>query len=151
MNVRNYSPSDWPRLCEIHDAARKQELEASGLPDAFLTLEENAENEGLFDGLVLVAEVNGVVSGFIGSHEGEITWLYVDPSHQQRGIAKTLLRAARELSVGPLVLEVLVGNDAALQFYLCEGFRVVDRANGKLAGNESFPASAYVLRHEGDA
>jgi hypothetical protein len=53
MNLRPYSPTDWERLCAIHDAARVYELEASGLAAAFLTLEVTAENEGLFDGEVV--------------------------------------------------------------------------------------------------
>lgn len=55
MNLRPYSPGDWERLCAIHDAARVHELQASGLADAFLSLEQTAENEGLFDGEVVVA------------------------------------------------------------------------------------------------
>jgi ribosomal protein S18 acetylase RimI-like enzyme len=158
MPIRPYAPTDWPRLCEIHDAARLQELAASGLLDAFLTLQQTAENEGLFDGQVLVAEEAQVVQGFIGFTDDELTWLYVDPKHQRRGVARQLVRAALKAASVPLVLDVLVGNDAALQFYLSEGFEVIDRLSGKLAGNESFAATADVLRspvdtgqrHEGD-
>lgn len=39
MNLRPYLPEDWDRLCLIHDAARMHELRASGLVEAFLTLE----------------------------------------------------------------------------------------------------------------
>jgi hypothetical protein len=38
MNLRPYSPTDWGRLCLIHDAARVHELEASGLAAAFLSI-----------------------------------------------------------------------------------------------------------------
>lgn len=48
MNVRPYTPSDWPRICAIHDTARRHELQARLLGDAFLSLEQTAENEGLF-------------------------------------------------------------------------------------------------------
>jgi hypothetical protein len=73
MVVRRYSPSDWDRLCEIHDEARKQELQASGLQDAFIPLAEAAGNEGLFDGEVLVAEQDGTVCGFVAYNAGELT------------------------------------------------------------------------------
>ena len=43
MNLRPYLPEDWDRLCLIHDAARMHELRASGLVEAFLTLEQTAE------------------------------------------------------------------------------------------------------------
>jgi len=49
MNLRPHKASDWERLCIIHDAARLNELLASGLMQAFLTLEQTALNEGLFE------------------------------------------------------------------------------------------------------
>jgi hypothetical protein len=68
--LRPYAPSDWGPLCIIHDAARRHELQAAGLADAFLSLEQTADNEG---------------------------------------------------------------------------FKILRRADGKLAGNEAFAASGYVL------
>lgn len=65
MVVRKYKKTDWSRLCEIHDAARLDELRLSNLEDAFLSLEETFRNEGLFDGQVYVSEIQGEVVGFI--------------------------------------------------------------------------------------
>jgi ribosomal protein S18 acetylase RimI-like enzyme len=143
MTLRPYSPTDWERLCLIHDAARVHELEASGLVSAFLTLEATAENEGLFDGEVVVAEIQGQVCGFVAYAEGELTWLYVEPSRYKQGIGKQLLRHAIQASEGNMSTEVLVGNDAALALYLSEGFKIQRRVDGKLTGNEAFPASGY--------
>ncbi|MBE9157059.1 GNAT family N-acetyltransferase [Nodosilinea sp. LEGE 06152] len=151
MRIREYEPSDWPQLCEIHDEARRQELEASGLLEAFLTLEQTAEGEGLFDGKVYVAEAEGVPVGFIAIAEGEITWLYVSPRHQRCGIARRLVREAIACAGGPVSLDVLEGNEAALKLYLSEGFEVVKRVSGRLAGNEAFAATGLVLRHHGVA
>jgi ribosomal protein S18 acetylase RimI-like enzyme len=146
MKLRPYSPGDWARLCVVHDAARIHELEASGLAAAFLDLEATAENEGLFDGEVVVAEVDGEVCGFVAYAEGELNWLYVDPSRYQQGIGRRLLRHAIEASGGNLSTEVLVGNEPALALYLSEGFKVLRRVDGKLTGNEAFAASGYVLQ-----
>jgi ribosomal protein S18 acetylase RimI-like enzyme len=146
MHIRPYSPSDWQRLCEIHDEARKYELKASGLIEAFLTLEQTAESEGLFEAEILVVEESDEVRGFAAYTEEELTWLYVDPRHYRRGIGRCLVRAVVKASPNPLSLEVLVGNDAALSLYRSEGFSVIEQVSGKLAGNESFPAAAYVLR-----
>ena len=146
MNLRPYLPSDWERLCVIHDAARLHELHASGLADAFLSLEQTAEHEGLFEGQVIVAEVQGRVRGFAAYAEGELTWLYVDPETYRQGIGRRLLRYAIQGSGGSMSTEVLVGNESALALYLSEGFEVERRVDGKLAGNESFAASGYVLR-----
>ncbi|MBB5018051.1 ribosomal protein S18 acetylase RimI-like enzyme [Chitinivorax tropicus] len=145
MQIRPYHPADWPALCEVHDPARMLELAASGLADAFLPLEQAGPTEGLFDGTVLVAEWQQQVVGFVGFTDDELTWLYVHPSHQRKGIARGLIRAAVAASVGPLALDVLVGNEAALALYLSEGFHHVATISGKLAGNEQFPASAHVL------
>ena len=145
MNLRTYSKSDWDRLCAIHDAARMHELQASGIPKAFLTLEQTAENEGLFDGEVVVAEVEGKVCGFVAYADNELTWLYVDPSSYRQGVGRRLLRHAIGASGGTMTTEVLVGNESALALYLSEGFRIVKRVDGKLTGNEEFAASGYVL------
>jgi GNAT superfamily N-acetyltransferase len=146
MPVRPYSPTDWERLCLIHDAARAHELEASGLAAAFLTLEATAQNEGLFDGEVVVAEVQGEVFGFVAYAKGELTWLYVEPSKYKQGIGRQLLRHAIQASEGNMSTEVLVGDEPALALYLSEGFKIQRRVDGKLTGNEAFAASGYVLQ-----
>ena len=146
MNIRQYRNEDWPRLCEIHDAARCDELRASGLMDAFLRLEHAAVEEGLFDAQVVVAEIDGRVQGFAAYSENELTWLYCDPAAYRRGIGRALLRRVIADCASPLYAEVLVGNDAALALYLSEGFSVVRKVEGQLAGNEAYAASAYYLR-----
>lgn len=146
MNLRPYLPEDWQRLCLIHDAARMHELRASGLVEAFLTLEQTAGGEGLFDGEVVVAEIENEVCGFVAYSEGELTWLYVDPTRYRQGIGRQLLRHAINASAGSLSTEVLVGNDTALALYLSEGFKVERRVDGKLTGNEAFSAAGYVLQ-----
>ncbi|GAB2838552.1 hypothetical protein GCM10027277_01800 [Pseudoduganella ginsengisoli] len=148
MHIRQYHHTDWPRICEIHDAARRFELEASGLADAFLTLEQTGETEGLFDATLFVAVQDGVVAGFAGYTNDEVTWLYVDPSRYRNGVGRALLRAVVKAAPKPLALDVLVGNDAALALYQSEGFRIIDTVSGKLAGNEAFAATAHVLQFQ---
>jgi ribosomal protein S18 acetylase RimI-like enzyme len=146
MHLRSYDPGDWERLCEIHDRARQDELRASGLAAAFLTLAQTAQNEGLFDGTVVVAEDGGRVLGFAAFRTDELTWLYVDPACYRQGIGRALLRHVIDACKTTLSAEVLVGNEAALALYLDEGFSVAERLDGRLAGNEGFAASGYVLR-----
>ncbi|KRD77149.1 GNAT family N-acetyltransferase [Lysobacter sp. Root983] len=151
MNLRDYRDSDWPRLCEIHDAARRDELGASGLMDAYLSLDQTADNEGLFDARVVVAEVDGRVLGFAAYSDEELTWLYCDPAAYRQGISRALLRHAVAACAGDLYTEVLVGNEAALALYRSEGFDVQRTVEGKLAGNEAFAASGYYLKRSGPA
>lgn len=147
MLIRPYRTADWPQICQVHDAARKFELAASGLSDAFLTLEETGDAEGLFEATLLVAERDGAVVGFAGFTDDEITWLYVAPSCYRQGIGRALIEAILRESGRPLSLDVLAGNSAALALYQAAGFRIVDTISGKLAGNERFPATAHVLHH----
>ena len=121
-------------------------MERSGLAAAFLTLEATADTEGLFDGEVVVAEAAGEVCGFVACADGELTWLYVEPSRHRQGIGRQLLRHAILAAGGNLSTEVLVGNDAALALYLSEGFKIMRRVDGKLTGHESFAASGHVLQ-----
>ncbi len=146
MLIRPYQTSDWQGICLVHDAARKFELEASGLADAFLTLEETGEEEGLFDATLLVAEVDGEVAGFAGFTDEEVTWLYVDPARYRQGIGRALLDAVLH-AAGKPSLDVLVGNTAALSLYQSAGFKIIDTISGKLAGNEQFAATAHVLHY----
>lgn len=145
--VRDYAPADWPALCRVHDAARMQELAASVGVAAFLTLEQTAEGEGLFDDRVWVAVSRERVVGFVAFAEDEVTWLYVDPAHQRRGVGRALLRHALA-HAGPVVeASVLAGNDAALALYTAEGFALRETRSGSLVGNESFPATGHILEY----
>lgn len=148
LTIRPYALADWPRLCVIHDAARLDELRPTVGVAAFLPLEQAAENEGLFDGRVDVAEVGGIVEGFIAYTDDELTWIYVNPPLYRRGVGRALVRHALA-TAGPVVrLEVLEGNEAALRFYLAEGFKVVRRSEGRLAGNETFAAVGLVMEYD---
>lgn len=148
--IRPYRSEDWPRLCEIHDAARLDELRLSVGLEAFLTLEQAAPGEGLFDGRLDVAEIDGQVAGFVAYTGDYVTWLYVDPARYRSGIGRTLLRHA-VANGGPVMgTSMLEGNEPALQLYLSEGFVITERREGKLAGNESFPAVGYELERRAE-
>ncbi|HEY1180443.1 MAG TPA: GNAT family N-acetyltransferase [Phytomonospora sp.] len=144
--VRPYAEADWPHICRIHDAARLDELRDSAGVEAFLTLEQTAEGEGLFDGALWVATVDGEVAGFAAFDDGELTWLYVDPARYRQGVGRVLLRHALAEAGGDRVeTTVLDGNPAALALYLAEGFTVVEVREGTLSGNEAFAATGHIM------
>ncbi len=145
IKIRPYDSSDWSRLCEIHDAARLDELDASVGRGAFLTLEQTAENEGLFDYTLFVAEVNGLVQGFVAYSEEELAWLYVDPEFYRRGVGRALVRHVKAVLAPTIQIEMLEGNNPALELYLSEGFTVKERVEGNLVGNEAFAAVGLLL------
>jgi ribosomal protein S18 acetylase RimI-like enzyme len=150
VTLRPYRPPDWPRLCEIHDAARLNELRLSAGEAAFLTLEQTAENEGLFAAQLVVAEQHGIVQGFVAYSEEELTWLYVAPSLARRGVGRALLRHACAHAGLRFTTEVLEGNAPALNLYRSEGFRIERHVKGRRVGNEGFAASGFVLVREAE-
>lgn len=149
MIIRSYSTKDWARLCLIHDAARRDELAAAGLADAFLPLASTADNEGLHEYTILVAELDGEVKGFVAFSDTELSWLYVEPAASRRGIGSALIRAALQAAGGPLTAEVLDGNKAALAVYRKAGFVEVGRDSGRMPGNEAFVVTVTELHHAG--
>ena len=142
--VRAYVPQDWDAICHIHDAARVEELRTTVGLEAFLPLAATFEAEGLFDGDLWVAEVDGLVTGFLAGTPEEITWLYVDPARQHRGVGRALVGHVLERATGPVRLEVLDGNPAR-SFYERMGFVEESTTTGRLAGNESFTASGHTM------
>ncbi|MGN6827437.1 GNAT family N-acetyltransferase [Paucibacter sp. M5-1] len=150
MNIRPYTPNDWTRVCEIHDAARRDELAAAGLGDAYLTLAQTADNEGFHEYEIRVAERDdGHVLGFVAFSPDELAWLYVDPLFYGRGVGSALIQAALCETGAALSAEVLDGNKAALATYKKAGFVETGQAHGRMPGNESFAVTVSELRHPG--
>jgi len=145
MTIRKYEASDWERLCKIHDAARMDELRGSVDLAAFLTLEQTAENEGLFDDQLYVAVLQNEVLGFVAFSPNEINWLYVDPNHYKKGIGYALLNFALEHCEDSVEVSVLSGNVPAIQLYRKMGFKTIEKKKGKLVGNEAFDAEGLIL------
>lgn len=152
IEIRLYATDDWDTIARIHDAARLDELRNSAGVEAFLTLAQTAEQEGLFDGQLWVAEADGRVAGFVALDDDEVTWLYVDPQRYRQGIGRALLRhavAAAAAAAGPRVeVTVLDGNPAAEALYAGEGFTVTETRTGPLVGNEAFTATGHIMHRD---
>lgn len=148
LSIRPYAPDDWAAIARVHDAARMQELTASVGPEAFLDLAATAEGEGLFDGEVWVAVTEEGVVGFVAYDDAEVTWLYVLPDAQRRGIGRALLRRAlrhaEENEVTTVEVTVLEAAPAR-RLYESEGFTLTQTRTGPLVGNEAFTATGHIL------
>ncbi len=148
LTIRPYAPDDWEAIARAHDAARMQELTASVGAEAFLDLAATAEGEGLFDGEVWVAVADEGVVGFVAYDDAEVTWLYVHPDAQRRGIGRALLRRALRHAEenGVTTVEVTVLDGApARGLYESEGFTLTETRTGALVGNEAFTATGHIL------
>lgn len=143
--TRTYQPQDFPRLCEIHDAARLEELRLSKLEAAFLPLEIAAKREGLFDYQVILAGRFGQADGFVAFAANELGWLYVSPDQYRSGIGALLVYHTIEHAGPEISLEVLSGNEPALAFYKAMGFRCVGTESGVMPGSEEFHVTAHTL------
>ena len=146
VKIRLYQATDWSRLCEIHDAARLDELRLTLGTDPFLTLAQTAKNERLFDYTLVVAESDRQVQGFAAYSADELAWLYVHPLFYRQGVGRALVRHALKAAGSGIEIELLEGNEPALRLYLSEGFSVVERIEGRLAGNDSYPAVGLLLK-----
>ncbi len=145
--IREYCPADWPRMMGIHDKARMNELSLAGLTEAFVPLSQAAFSEGLFDYTIRVALADEIVAGFVAYSRDELAWLYVDPAFAHRGIGRLLAKHVIENSIiRPLNVEVLLGNDPAINLYKSIGFEITEIRSGKMPGNESFHVSACLMQ-----
>lgn len=145
LSIRAYRLSDWPRLCDIHDRARLDELRRSAGVAAFRPLARTAHSEGLFDGRLDVAEVDGVVRGFVAFQRGSLNWLYVDPDSYRQGVGRALLRHAVAASGAVISTQALQGNEPAIALYRSEGFVEIERRSGRLAGCDEIAAIGVIL------
>ncbi len=146
ISIRPYREQDFQRLCEIHDPARRNELELAGLSAAFLPLTIAAEREGLFEYQLYVAEFGGTVAGFAAFTEDELAWLYVDVEMTRHGIGSSLIAYALDKMSDDVSVEVLVSNAPAIAVYSSFGFVVEKTITGVMPGNEEFAVKVHVMK-----
>ena len=145
LNIRPYQDTDWESICQIHDEARIDELTGSVDLAAFLTLEETAKNEGLFDDQIWVYCLEEKVVGFVAIGEDEVTWLYIDPSHYKKGIGTSLLRFAIDQCGNKITVSVLSENKPAMNLYIKQGFKLVEKRKVKFRCNDNLKAILLIL------
>jgi ribosomal protein S18 acetylase RimI-like enzyme len=135
VRIRPADPADLPRLAAIDrdtwsPAVTPAPRRAADAP--FTTDLDRLDS-------VLVAEVDGLVAGYVGLHQEiplpshehvlEINGLAVDPDHQGTGLGRRLVEAAKSEAARrgarKLTLRVLAPNASARRLYESCGFHVV--------------------------
>jgi len=99
-----------------------------------------------------VAVENGKVVGYsVGTSDGHIVSVAVDPHHRRRGIGTTLLSAViRQIMQNrtkEIYLEVRKGNTSAISFYERRGFRISSQIRHYYPDGED----AWVLRRPAES
>ena len=133
LSIREYVHQlDWDNICKIHDKARILELEESAPKEAFVSLQNCYKEEKLFDSIILVAEKDNELVGFIAFTNKEITWLYIDPKFFRKGYGKKLLSFALSKILRPVKVTVLINNIRAINLYKGLGFTIDRKQQGKI-------------------
>jgi ribosomal protein S18 acetylase RimI-like enzyme len=125
VTVRRYLDADFEAVCAVHDRARPMELAGSTDPAAFRSMAMEAQEEEFFVSRTFVACIGDRIVGFISFNGAYITWMYVDPDFQRRGIGSMLLAEAMRHCGPEAWLNTMDGNAAAIAFYRKAGFDIV--------------------------
>jgi len=147
LTIRAYDPdSDYPavRRCfvELQETERAIDPDMPAGDDiAEAYLDKLFERGREYDGVVLIADLDGAVAGYVAvfrryhsdepdddpSDHAYLSDLVVAKPHRGTGVGRALLRAAEECARAagaPVIrLGVKAGNDPALALYAKEGFR----------------------------
>lgn len=146
--LRKYKYSDWESISKIHDEARLDELRGTVDLDVFIPLSTAAFNEGLFNGEIIIAEIENEVAGFIGFNNKTIDWLYVSPKHYKKEIGKTLIEFVLSQVKDEIRIAVLKNNLPALNLYKKMGFKEEGTFKGPMIGAERYEAEGIAMKWE---
>ncbi len=129
MEIDVAQPEDWPELERIYRETREacfRWLSRERIAEA--RLGRDSEGEVLY-----VARVGGRVCGFVSvwAPDRFVHHLYVDLTARGNGAGSALLAFAARRHPGALRLKCVAQNDAAREFYLRRGWRVIDRGSAE--------------------
>ena len=137
MITRQYRDADWDRVQEIYDLSKPDEMGGDVDAAALRPLASDPEMLELFRAskIVVATDDDDEVIGFGGFKGSYVSWLFVHPAYRRRGVARALLASMLARLEGPIRLNVLRSNVAAIKLYEEFGFTVskdfVGRFNGQ--------------------
>lgn len=134
--IREYSAADTETVLDIwltasikaHDFMSPEfwELQVDNMRDIYLP----ASRTYVFQG-------DGEVRGFYSLYEGILAAIFVSPQHQGCGIGKQLMQHAK-LECPKLSLNVYKENQATIEFYLSQGFKIVSEQAAEHTGHQEY-------------
>ncbi len=137
LEIKSYEQKYFNELCLVMDRARKQELQSEDLEEVFLPLRDAPYLDYFLSCKIYVAFEDGVLAGFIGFRPGSLNFIYVDPTHQNKGIATELIKKVLTELERPVRLEVFTDNERAKTLYRKFGFERVNTITEKWS--DEFP------------
>jgi ribosomal protein S18 acetylase RimI-like enzyme len=137
VHLRAFVPADWDGLCRVYDSATLQELALAGVDlNAVRPMVEEETYDSFFaKERGIVACVDNQIVGFAAWQDGGyLSWLYVDPAFQRKGIGTKLLSQAMK-SLGPQAWTLTKkGNTPAVILYQKFGMQIVKERQGQAHG-----------------
>lgn len=137
LEIKSYEQKYFNELCLVMDRARKQELQSEDLEEVFLPLRDVPYLGYFLSCKIYVAFEDGVLAGFVGFQPRELSFIYVDPIYQSKGIATELIKKALTELERPVRLEVFTDNERAKALYRKFGFERVNTLTEKWS--DEFP------------
>jgi len=124
MKIRKYRDSDFNRVASIYNTARPDEF--YGERGTFTTTpwaEDEYMMSILADSEIYLYEAE-VILGFCGFTGTRINWLFVDPAHRGKGVARKLLTHVLAKLKEGATLSVWHSNERAKALYSKQGFQL---------------------------
>ena len=133
VQIRPYRDADADAVVDVW--YRASLIAHSFLGEEFLSSERDEIRERWLPiAETAVAESDGAVVGFVALLGNEVGGIFVDPTHQGRGIGRSLMDHARR-SRPFLELDVFEDNERARRFYERYGFEPVGRQIHEASGH----------------
>ena len=123
--IRQFQPEDASSCCQlIRDCLANESSFAAPLREKIIageTPQSMKERARLF--YIAVCEVEGRIAGLVGLDMNEIRLLYVSPSHQRRGVGRSLFEHIKAMIPKILFSDIFVYSSLqAIDFYKACGF-----------------------------
>jgi ribosomal protein S18 acetylase RimI-like enzyme len=137
ISLRNFHPSDIPRISDIVALALREHYE----PSLYTSLSEQWPA-----GFLVAQDRRGVPQAFLLGvsqvpGEARVLMFAVDEEWRHRGVGSllmgTFLDRSKARGMVRVTLEVRVGNSTAIRFYTRGGFSVVDLLRGYYSDGEN--------------
>ncbi len=143
ITIRPFENADFKPVTQLWYHAKKQAFPYSDFQQRLTPFDDECyfRDTILMKCDVWVAEIDGIIMGFMAMERDYIDQLFIDVNHQRQGVGTALLNKAKEISPTYLRLHTFQQNTKARQFYEKHGFKTL--RFGVSAAPESIPDVEY--------